>query len=168
MAKFTSYHLKGGQIFYAKTGAAVPEKYASKLTVDLAKGTVYKAGRKVGVLRQKTVSKKSLATIQRNLKRRPRVPTVSKGGRGGGGGAGEGPGIGGPKIILDKDTQSMINFNKAVDELVRMGRLSGADAAVFKGAYKLGIDATRYVLWDQIHAMYEEFGYDYKTVGWID
>ena len=168
MAKFTSYHLKGGQIFYAKTGAAVPEKYASKLTVDLAKGTVYKAGRKVGVLRQKTVSKKSLATIQRNLKRRPRVPTVSKGGRGGGGGAGEGPGIGGPKIKLDKDTQSIINFNKAVDELVHMGRLSVADAAVFKDAYKLGTDATRYVLWDQIHAMYEEFGYDYKTVGWID
>ena len=35
MAKFTSYYLKGGQIFYAKTGAAVPEKFASKLTVDL-------------------------------------------------------------------------------------------------------------------------------------
>jgi hypothetical protein len=168
MAKFTSYHLKGGQIFYAKTGAAVPEKFASKLTVDLAKGTVYKAGRKVGVLRQKTISKKSLATIQRNLKRRPRVPTTLKGGRGAAAGAGGGPSVGGPKIKLDKDTQSILNFNKAVDELVRMGRLSEADATVFKGAYKLGTDATRYVLWDQIHALYEEFGYDYKTVGWID
>lgn len=167
MAKFTSYHLKGGQIFYAKTGAAVPEKYASKLTVDLAKGTVYKAGRKVGVLRQKTISKKSLATIQRNIKRRPRVPTTLKGGRGGGGVGGD-VGGGGPKIKLDKDTQSIINFNKAVDELVRMGCLSEADATAFKGVYKLGTDATRYVLWDQIHAMYEEFGYDYKTVGWID
>ena len=166
MAKFTSYHLKGGQIFYAKTGAAVPEKYASKFTVDLAKGTVYKAGRKVGVLRQKTISKKSLATIQRNIKRRPRIPTVSKGGRGGG--ASEGPSVGGPKIKLDKDTQSIINFGKAVDELVRMGRLSQADATIFKDAYRLGTDATRYVLWDQIHAMYEEFGYDYKTVGWVD
>ena len=167
MAKFTSYHLKGGQIFYAKTGAAVPEKYASKLTVDLAKGTVYKAGRKVGVLRQKTISKKSLATIQRNLKRRPRVPTITKGGRGGGG-AGEDPNVGGPKIKLDKDAQSIINFDKAVDELVRMGHLSGTDATVFKNAYKLGTDATRYVLWDQIHETYEEFGYDYITVGWID
>lgn len=166
MAKFTSYHLKGGQIFYAKTGAAVPEKCASKLTVDLAKGTVYKAGRKVGVLRQKTISKKSLATIQRNIKRRPRIPTVSKGGRGGG--ASEGPSVGGPKIKYDKDTQSMINFIKAVDELVRMGHLSPADATIFKEAYKLGTDATRYVLWDQIHAMYEEMGYDYKTVGWVD
>ena len=163
MAKFTSYHLKGGQIFYAKTGAAVPEKYASKLTVDLAKGTVYKAGRKVGVLRQKTISKKSLATIQRNIKRRPRIPTVSKGGRGGGGGA-----VGGVKIKYDKDTQTMINFNKAVDELVRMGHLSSADAVTFKDMFKVGTDATRYVLWDQIHAMYNEMGYDYKTVGWVD
>ena len=166
MAKFTSYHLKGGQIFYAKTGAAVPEKYASKLTVDLAKGTVYKAGRKVGVLRQKTISKKSLATIQRNIKRRPRIPTVPKGGRGGG--ASEGPSVGGPKIKYDKDTQSMINFGKAVDELVRMGRLSEADGKTFKDMFKVGTDATRYVLWDQVHAMYEEMGYDYKTVGWID
>ena len=163
MAKFTSYHLKGGQIFYAKTGAAVPEKYASKLTVDLAKGTVYKAGRKVGVLRQKTISKKSLATIQRNIKRRPRIPTVSKGGRGGGGGA-----VGGVKIKYDKDTQSMINFGKSVDELVRMGHLSPADAAIFKDAFRVGNDATRYVLWDQVHAMYNEMGYDYKTVGWVD
>ena len=168
MAKFTSYHLKGGQIFYAKTGAAVPEKYASKLTVDLAKGTVYKAGRKVGVLRQKTISKKSLTTIQRNIKRRPRVPTVSKSGRGGGGGASEGPSVGGPKIKYDKDTQSMINFNKAVDELVRMGGMSPTDANTFKEMYKVGTDATRYVLWDQVHAMYNEMGYDYKTVGWGD
>ncbi len=166
MAKFTSYHLKGGQIFYAKTGAAVPEKYASKLTVDLAKGTVYKAGRKVGVLRQKTISKKSLATIQRNIKRRPRIPTVPKGGRGSG--ASEGPSVGGPKIKYDKDTQSMLNFNKAVDELVRMGHLSPADAVIFKDAFGVGNDATRYVLWDQIHAMYNEMGYDYKTVGWVD
>lgn len=166
MAKFTSYHLKGGQIFYAKTGAAVPEKYASKLTVDLAKGTVYKAGRKVGTLRQKTISKKSLATIQRNIKRRPRIPTVPKGGRGGG--AGGGPSVGGVKIEYDKDTQSIINFSKAVDELVRMGRLSSADGATFVNMYKVGTDATRYVLWDQVHEMYNEYGYDYKTVGWID
>ena len=166
MAKFTSYHLKGGQIFYAKTGAAVPEKYASKLTVDLAKGTVYKAGRKVGVLRQKTISKTSLKTIQRNIKRRPRIPTVPKGGRGGG--ANEGPSVGGPKIKYDKDTQSMLNINKATDELVRMGRLSLADATTFKDAYRVGNDATRYVLWDQVHEMYNEYGYDYRTVGWID
>ena len=42
MAKSTSYHLKGGQLFYAKTGAAVPAKHAAKLTVDLAKKTVKK------------------------------------------------------------------------------------------------------------------------------
>ena len=60
MANFTSYHLKGGQLFYAKTGASVPDKYASNLTVDLAKKTVYKDGRKVGALRQKTIGKKRL------------------------------------------------------------------------------------------------------------
>ena len=169
MAKFTSYHLKGGQLFYAKTGKAVPEKHAAKLTVDLAKKTVYKDGRKVGTLRQKTVSKKATDTIERNAKRRPRVPAVDmdavrgrvKGGK---------PTLPteGVKIKLDREAQGEINFGKAVDELTRLGALSTADAQSMKNVYKVGSTEIRTALWDEVHAMFNEYGYTYETVGWTD
>ena len=169
MAKFTSYHLKGGQLFYAKTGKAVPEKHAAKLTVDLAKKTVYKDGRKVGSLRQKTISKKATASIERNLKRRPRVPTVDmdaargmvKGGK---------PTLptGGVKIKLDREAQGIINFGKAVDELTSLGRLDTTEAQAMKDVYKVGSNATRVALWDEVHSMFEEYGYQYETEGWTD
>lgn len=166
MAKFTSYHLKGGQLFYAKTGKAVPEKHASKLTVDLAKKTVYKDGRKVGTLRQKTIGKKATKTIAKNQKRRARVATVDmdavrKGGK---------PTLPteGVKIKLDRDAQGVINFGKAVDELTRLGRLDTADAQAMKDVYKVGSNATRGALWDEVHAMFNEYGYTYETVGWTD
>lgn len=169
MAKYTSYYLKGGQLFYAKTGAAVPEKHASKLTVDLAKKTVYKDGRKVGTLRQKTISKKATATINRNLKRRPRVPTVNMDAirRGDKGGKSTSP-PGGVKIKLDRDAQGVINFSKAVDELVRLGRLDHAQADALKSVYRISSKEGRGALWDEVHAMFEEYGYHYETVGWID
>ena len=167
MAKFTSYHLKGGQLFYAKTGKAVPEKHASKLTVDLTKKTVYKDGRKVGTLRQKTIGKKATATIERNVKRRLRVPTVNmdavrgrvKGGK---------PTLPteGVKIKIDREAQGVINFGKAVDELTRLGRLDTGEAQAMKDVYKVGSNATRVALWDEVHAMFNEYGYQYETVGW--
>jgi hypothetical protein len=166
MAKFTSYYLKGGQLFYAKTGAAVPEKHASNLTVDLAKKTVYKDGRKVGTLRQKTVSKKATDTIERNAKRRPRVPAVDmdavrKGGK---------PTLPteGVKIKLDRDAQGVINFGKAVDELTRLGRLDTTEAQSMKNVYKVGSTEIRTALWDEVHSMFNEYGYQYETVGWTD
>ena len=165
MAKFTSYHLKGGQLYYAKTGTSVPAKHAGNLTVDLAKKTVYKDGRKVGTLRQKTISKKATKTINKNLKRQPRVTTVNMDTDRGGVKGGT---AGGVKIKLDRDTQSMINFNKAVDELVRLGALDPAEGRTMKDFYKIANNETRYVMWDEVHRMFEEYGYQYETLGWSD
>ena len=164
MAKFSSYHIKGGQLFYAKTGKAVPEKHASKLTVDLAKKTVYKDGRKVGTLRQKTLSKKATATIKRNIKRRQRIATVDMDAVRNGGRPTASPG--GVKIKLDRDAQGIINFGKAVDDLARMGALESATAGTMKNYYSVASKETQYAMWDEVHAMYEEYGYQYETIGW--
>ena len=163
MAKSTSYHLKGGQLFYAKTGSAVPAKHASTLTVDLAKKTVYKDGRKVGTLRQKTIGKKATKTIAKNLMRRPRVATVDMDAVRAGVKADTG------KITVqsvDRDAQSIINFGKAVDELVRLGGLDATEGKTMKDMYKMAGKDTRYVLWDEVHARFEEYGYQYETIGW--
>ena len=164
MAKFTSYHLKGGQLFYAKTGSAVSAKHASKLTVDLAKKTVYKDGRKVGTLRQKTIGGKATKTIVKNLMRRPRVAIVDMDAVRAGVKADTG------KItvqsVIDRDAQSVINFNKAVDELVRLGGLDATEGKTMKDFYKMAGKDTQYVLWDEVHARFEEFGYQYETIGW--
>ena len=163
MAKSTSYHLKGGQLFYAKTGSAVPAKHASTLTVDLAKKTVYKDGRKVGTLRQKTIGKKATKTIAKNLMRRPRVATVDMDAVRAGVKADTG------KITVqsvDRDAQSIINFGKAVDELVRLGGLDATEGKTMKDMYKMAGKDTRHVLWDEVHARFEEYGYQYETIGW--
>ena len=167
MAKFASYHLKGGQLFYAKSGASVPEKYASKLTVDLTKKTVYKDGRKVGTLKQKTLPKKATSTINRNIKRRPRVPAVDmdalrKGGKP------TLPPTGGVKIKIDRDAQGAINFGKAVNELVRLGALDRPQAEAMKLVYEMSSKEGRTALWDEVHAMFDEYGYEYESIGWTD
>lgn len=166
MTKSTSYHLKGGQLFYAKTGAAVPAKHASKLTVDLAKKTVYKDGRKVGTLRQKTISKKATNTIAKNLMRRPRVTIVDMDAVRAGVKADTG------KItvqsVIDRDVQSVSNFNKAVDELVRLGGLDATEGKIMKDYYRMAAKDTQYVMWDEVHARYEEYGYQYETIGWAE
>ena len=160
MAKFTSYHLKGGQLYYAKSGSAVPAKHAAKLTVDLAKKTVYKDGRKVGTLRQKTISKKATKTIAKNLMRRARVATVDM----------DALRAGAIKItvqsVIDREAQSVINFNKAVDELIRLGGLDATEGKTMKDFYKMAGKDSQYVLWDEVHARYEEYGYQYETIGW--
>ena len=157
MAKSTSYHLKGGQLYYAKTGSAVPAKHASKLTVDLAKKTVYKDGRKVGTLRQKTISKKATKTIAKNLMRHARVATVDMDAVRAGVKADT------VKItvqsVIDRDAQAVINFNKAVDELVRLGGLDPAEGKTMKDFYKMAGKDTQYVMWDEVHARFEEYGY---------
>ena len=164
MAKFTSYHIKGGQLFYAKTGKAVPENHASKLTVDLAKKTVYKDGRKVGTLRQKTIGKKATKTIAKNLMRRARVATVDM--------DAVRAGVKADTIkitvqsVIDRDAQSVINFNKAVDELVRLGGLDATEGKTMKDFYKMAGKDTQYAMWDEVHAMYEEYGYQYESIGW--
>ena len=166
MAKFTSYHIKGGQLFYAKTGKAVPENHASKLTVDLAKKTVYKDGRKVGTLRQKTIGKKATKTIAKNLKRRSRVATVDMDAVRAGVKADT------VKItvqsVIDREAQSVINFNKAVDELVRLGGLDATEGKTMKDFYKMAGKDTQYAMWDEVHARFEEYGYQYETTGWAE
>ena len=163
MVKYTSYHLKGGQLFYSKTGSAVPAKHASKLTVDLAKKTVYKEGRKVGTLRQKTISKKATKTIAKNLMRRARVATVDMD-------AVRGVKVDTVKItvqsVIDRDAQSLINFNKAVDDLARLGGLDATEGKTMKDFYKMAGKDSQYVLWDEVHARFEEYGYQYETIGW--
>lgn len=166
MAKFTSYHLKGGQLYYSKTGSAVPAKHSSKLTVDLAKKTVYKDGRKVGTLRQKTITKKATKTITKNLKRRPRVATVDMDAVRAGVKADTGK-IN-VKPTIDRDAQGILNFNKAVDELVRLGGLDATEGKTMKDFYKIANKDTRYVMWDEVHARFDEFGYQYETIGWTD
>ena len=164
MAKSTSYHLKGGQLFYAKTGSAVSAKHASTLTVDLAKKTVYKDGRKVGTLRQKTISKKATKTIAKNLMRRARVAIVDIDAVRAGVKADTG------KItvqsVIDREAQSVMNFNKAVDELVRLGGLDPAEGKTMKDFYRMAGKDTQYVMWDEVHARFEEYGYQYETIGW--
>ena len=164
MAKSTSYHLKGGQLFYAKTGSAVSAQHASKLSVDLAKKTVYKDGRKVGTLRQKTIGGKATKTIAKNLMRRARVATVDMDAVRAGVKADT------VKItvqsVIDRDAQSVINFNKAVDELVRLRGFNATEGKTMKDMYKMVGKDTRYVLWDEVHARFEEFGYQYETIGW--
>ena len=166
MARTTSYHLKGGQLYYAKSGAAVPSKHVLKLTVDLAKKTVYKDGRKVGTLRQKTIGKKATKTIAKNLMRRPRVATVDMDAV-----------HAGVKTVqsvidrgaqIDRDAQSVINFNKAVDELIRLGGLDPAEGKTMKDYYRMAGKDTQYVMWDEVHARYEEYGYQYETTGWAE
>ena len=164
MAKFTSYHIKGGQLFYAKTGKAVPEKHASKLTVDLAKKTVYKDGRKVGTLRQKTIGKKATETIAKNLTRRPRAVTVDMDAVRAGVKADMGKIT--VQTAIDRDAQSVNNFNKAVDELVRLGGLDATEGKTMKDFYKMAGKDTQYAMWDEVHAMYEEYGYQYESIGW--
>lgn len=165
MAKFTSYHLKGGQLYYSKTGKAVPEKHASKLTVDLAKKTVYKDGRKVGTLRQKTIGKKATETISKNQKRRARVQTVNMDAIRN---VGSTPPTDGVKIKINREVQGIINFGKAVDELVRLGALEPVAGRTMKDFYKIASNETRYVMWDDVHALFEEYGYQYETIGWTE
>ena len=165
MAKYTSYHLKGGQLFYAKTGSAVSAKHASKLTVDLAKKTVYKDGRKVGTLRQKTIGKKATKTISKNLMRRPRVATVDMDAVRAGVKADTGKIT--VQTVIDRVAQS-VNFNKAVDELVRLGGLDATEGKTMKEFYKMAGKDTQYVMWDEVHARFEEYGYQYETVGWTE
>ena len=166
MAKYTSYYLQGGQLFYAKTGSAVSAKHASKLTVDLAKKTVYKDGRKVGTLRQKTIGKKAANTIAKNLKRRPRVTIVDMDAVRAGVKADSGKIT--VRSAIDRDAQSVINFNKAVDELVRLGGLDPAEGKTMKDFYKMAGKDTQYVMWDEVHARFKEYGYQYESEGWTE
>ena len=160
MAKYTSYHMMGGQLYYAKTGKAVPQKYADKLRVDIGKGTVYKDGRKVGQLKQKTISKKALATLKRNAKRTKRVGKV----RGPIGGAGGGGGYEPDKV--SREMQSAINFRSACVELINLKAITQKEYMDLVAEYVTADEARRAELWAYVHSRFEEYGFEYETLGW--
>jgi hypothetical protein len=161
MAKYTSYHLMGGQIYYAKTGKAVPLKHADKLRVDIGKGTVYKDGRKVGQLKQKTITKNALATLKRNAKRTKRVGKV----RGPGGGVGGGGGSE-PKEKITREMQSAMNFRSACVELVTLKAITQNEYMDLVAEYVTADEVRRAELWAYVHSRFEEYGFEYETLGW--
>lgn len=162
MAKYTSYHMMGGQLYYSKTGKAVPQKYADKLRVDIGKGTVYKDGRKVGQLKQKTITKKALDTLKRNAKRRKRVGKV-RGPIGGAGGEGRGgyePGK------VSREMQSAINFRSACAELVNLKAITHEEYMALVAEYVTADGPQQAELWAYVHSKFEEYGFEYESLGW--
>lgn len=172
MSKFTSFHLRSGQLFYSKTGRAVPSDVLARMHVG-KKGVVYRDGRKVGNLRQKTISDASLTKIKTNIKTGgPRVKKVKSGG----------------VITLqgidlnDRGTwsrydridpsavfyesrasvQSIVNFESAVDELVTLGVLTTEDGNKWVNEYVKASNPQRSEMWRMVHQYYGEEGYVYE------
>lgn len=159
MAKYTSYHMMGGQLYYAKTGKAVPQKYADKLRVDIGKRTVYKDGRKVGQLRQKNLTKKTLSTLKRNAKRTKRVAKVREPGGGVGGGGYE------PDKV-SREMQNAINFRSACAELVNLKAITQNEFMNLVAEYVTADKARQTELWALVHSLFDEYGFEYKSLGW--
>ena len=163
MAKFTSFHLRSGQLFYSKTGAAVPEKLIGRM--EVRGKTVYRDGRKVGTLRQKTISKKARANISKNLKRgrsrvrikrpRSRLPT------GDDGAIISGPALP-PKGPIEQQ-QDVINFRKALDYLVDLKIIHDSDARALYSRYINGDSVERSFLWEYVHSLFNEEGFYYES-----
>lgn len=147
MPKFTSYHMHGGQLFYAKTGKIVPEKVQAKLTVDVAKGTVYRNGRKAGQLKQRTVSKKSKSLIAKKSITRPRVKKVySK------------LYVKPPRVKGEPASQaekirriSNENYSKAINELIFLKKLTYPEGIKCVNDYVKGNDVFRSEAWNHLH-----------------
>jgi len=173
MAKYTSYHLMGGQIYYSKTGRAVPLKYADKLRVDVGKRTVYKDGRKVGTLKQKNLSKKARTTLKTNAKRTKRVTKVVrpsgiiKSGHVGGGGRADG-GVFQTKEKISRDLQNAINFRAACTELLHLKSITQSEFAQLVAEYMMADDVRKAELWAYVHSRFDEYGIEYKTLGWVE
>jgi hypothetical protein len=78
------------------------------------------------------------------------------------------PPTGGVKIKIDSDAQGLINFGKAVKELVRLGALDRHLADAMKLVYEMSSKEGQTALWDEVHPKFEEYGYHYRTAGWTD
>ena len=164
MVKYTSYHMMGGQLYYSKTGRAVPIKHVDKLRVDIGKGTVYKDGRKVGTLKQKNLSKSALATLKRNAKRTKRVAKVVRpSGRSGSKNLGYEP-EGKPS----REMQNAINFRSACTELVNLKALTHQEYIDLVTEYLSADEARQAELWAYVHSLFDEYGIEYKSLGWYE
>ena len=148
----TSYHLRKGQLFYAKTGRAIPESMAGRMTIRGK--TVYRDGRRVGQLRQKGISDKISKRIDKNLK------------------------VGGARIARDtprsgeemkdyeiakdeRDRVSVENFKSAVQYLIDIKALTPNDADEIIRLYINGDDATRSYYWNYVRSLFDEMGFEY-------
>lgn len=161
MAKYTSYHLMGGQLYYSKTGKAVPLKHVDKLRVDLGKGTVYKDGRKVGTLKQKNLSKSALTTLKRNAKRTKRVAKVLRpSGRAKPKDLGYEPGK------PSREMQNAMNFRSACIELVNLKAITQDEYMRLVTEYLTADEARQAELWAYVHSRFNEYGFEYKSLGW--
>lgn len=162
MSRFTSFHLRSGQLFYSKTGAAVPEKLIGRM--EVRGKTVYRDGRKVGTLKQKTISKRAKTNISKNLKRgrsrvrinrpRSRPPT------GGDGAIIPSPTL--PKGPIEQQ-QDAVNFRKALDYLVDLKIIHDSDAQALNSRYINGDPSERSFLWDYVHSLFDEEGFYYES-----
>ena len=161
MVKYTSYHMMGGQLYYAKTGKAVPQKYADKLRVDIGKRTVYKDGRKVGQLRQKNLTKKALSTLKRNAKRTKRVSKVSRPS-----GRTKPENLGYEPRKASREMQNAINFRSACIELVNLKAITNSEYMDLVAEYVTADEARQAELWAYVHSRFDEYGIEYKTLGW--
>ena len=161
MAKYTSYHLMGGQLYYSKTGKSVPLKHVDKLRVDIGKGTVYKDGRKVGTLKQKNLSKSALATLKRNAKRTKRVAKVLRpSGRTGSKNLGYEPGK------PSREMQNATNFRAACIELVNLNAINQDEYMRLVSEYVTADEARQAELWAYVHSRFNEYGFEFKSLGW--
>lgn len=162
MAKYTSYHLMGGQLYYSKTGRAVPIKHVDKLRVDIGKGTVYKDGRKVGTLKQKNLSKSALTTLKRNAKRTKRVAKVIRPS-----GRTRSKNLGyEPEGKPSREMQNAINFRSACIELVNLKAITRQEYIDLVTEYLTADEARQVELWAYVHSRFDEYGIEYKTLGW--
>ncbi len=165
MSKFTSFHMRSGQLFYAKTGGAVPEKMIGRM--EVRGKTVYRDGRKVGNLKQKTITKKVKSRIIKNTKPgRSRVKIKRPRSRGltppGGPQPPRSPPT--PPAPPMEDDQSTINFENALEYLIDLKVLQPADADALLQRYKKGDHAERSFLWSYVHSMFDEVGFIYESV----
>ena len=161
MAKYTSYHMMGGQLYYSKTGKAVPQKYVDKLRVNIGKGTVYKDGRKVGQLKQKNLTKKALSTLKRNAKRTKRVAKVVRPS-----GRTKPENLGYEPRKASREMQNAINFRSACIELVNLKAITNSEYMDLVAEYVTADEARQAELWAYVHSRFDEYGIEYKTLGW--
>lgn len=167
MAKYTSYHLMGGQLYYSKTGRAVPLKHVNNLRVDIAKGTVYKDGRKVGTIKQKNLSKKALTTLKKNAKRTKRVKLI-RGGQPKGAGYGGSGSPSGPQEKVSREMQNAMNFRSACAELLHLKAITQSEYMALVAEYVTSDEARQAELWRYVHSRFEEYGFEYKSIGWSE
>ena len=161
MAKYTSYHLMGGQLYYSKTGKAVPLKHVDKLRVDIGKGTVYKDGRKVGTLKQKNLSKSALTTLKRNAKRTKRVAKVLRPS-----GRTKPKDLGYELGKPSREMQNAMNFRSACIELVNLKAITQDEYMRLVSEYLTADEARQAELWAYVHSRFNEYGFEYKSLGW--